>query len=182
MKKLILVGFFLSLLVGCTREDLAVQIVRNPLIKFDTDSSSWKADTYFFTGPATVVVYPADPSLPGVLYNRFTLQASGKDSKGNTLQLNMTFDAVDANRLTGIYKVPYTIDRGLNEVQLFSIGGTNAAFSLCPNDSTTALLAVQKQSITEKLITATFSMTLCNNRDTAQKINIKNGIITDIHY
>jgi hypothetical protein len=177
---LLLIIFYL--LPGCSRGDLTVNIIRNPLIKFDLDSSSWKADNYSFTGPTTVVVYPSNPLLPGNLYYRFTLQANGRDNKGNNLIFNLVFDASDFNQLSGDYRVIYSTEKGLQQVQLFNTGSTLSAFALCPNDSITPILKVQKQSLTERLITGTFQMTLCNTRDTAQKIRITNGILTDIHY
>ncbi len=170
------------ILAGCSKESLTVQFQRNPLIKFDTDSSSWTADSYFFTGPAKVVVYPSDTTLAGTLYNRFILQATGKDSKNNPLQLNLTFDVAETTQLAGMYNTSYTIDKGLQQVQLFNTGASLEAFQLCPPGSISPMLQIQKQSVAERLITGTFQMTLCNARDTTQKIHIKNGIITDIHY
>lgn len=167
---------------GCSREDLNVQIIRNPVISFNTDSTTWKADQYFFTGPARVVVYPFGAAQPGVLYNRFTLQSSGRDSRGNLLQLNMTFDAVDTTHLPGIYKLFYTAEKGLHGVELYNVGTVLSAYSICPNDSIMPVIQVQKQSTTERLISGSFQMTVCNNLDTSQKIRISNGIMTDIHY
>lgn len=177
-----LLFFSIFLVLGCSREALTLQIVRNPLVKFDIDADSWVSDSYFFTGPAKVVAYPSNPALPGVLYNRFTLQATGKDSKGNSLQFNLVFDAADAEKLPGVYKLAYSASRGMQQAQLFNVGSTLAAYSLLAKDSASAILEIQKQSISEKLITGTFQMTMSNTRDTTQKIRIKNGILNDIHY
>ena len=133
------------------------------------DSSSWKADSYFFTGPATEVVYLSNPLLPGSLYNRYTLQANGKDCKGNSLLFNLIFDASDFKLLSGDYKVKYTAEKGLHQVQLFNTGSTLATFALCPNDSLTPVLHVQKQSFEERLITGTFQMTLCTQETQLKK-------------
>jgi hypothetical protein len=182
MKRNILSFICLILLTACTKEDLTVQVVRNPVIRFELDSVSWKAGNYFFTGPANVVVYPANPTQPGMLYNRFTLQATGKDSKGTNLQLNIIFDAANPDQLTGSYRTNYTPAKGLHQVQLFTLGSTLTAYNLCAGDTTTPILNIDRQSIKEQLVSGSFSMTLCNTRDTTQKIRIKNGIMTDIHY
>lgn len=183
MKKMLLLicltGYLFS---GCTREDLTVQIVRNPLIQFTVDSTTWKAESYDISGPANVVVYPSNPALPGVIYNRYFLQATGKDNKGNNLQFNLVFDAVNPARLTGTYRVGYTADKGLQQAQLFTLDGSLSAFAFCSNDTITPVLQIQKQSETERLISGTFQMTLCNTRDATKKVIIKNGIITDIRY
>jgi hypothetical protein len=182
MNKTIL-AFFTAfiILTGCSKEALTVQVIRNPVISFDTDSVSWRADNYFFTGPARAVVFlPNSPT--GALYNRFTLQAAGKDTRGNNLQLNIVFDAVDSNRLSGFYRPSYNPERGLQETRLYNIGSTLSAYSLCIRDTANAVLRVQKQSISERLITGTFEMTVCNIQDTTQKIRIRNGVITDIRY
>lgn len=162
--------------------DTTVQIERHPLIKFIYQSTTWKADNYFFVGPAKVVAYPANTSQPGQLYNRYTLQAYGKDDQGNNLQLNIFFDAADAEQLIGTYRMRYSTNKGLPQVQLFNLDNNNlAAYELCSND-TTAELHIQRQSQKERLVSGTFQMTLCNIRDTTQKISITNGILTDIHY
>lgn len=183
MKKVI-AGLVLALffMLGCSREEVSVQVVRNPLIKFEYDSLTWKAANYDFIGPSRVVIYPADPNLPGVLYNRFTLQATGTDNQGNTLQLQLLFDAVDSNRLTGFYHVNYQNQKGLSDITLFRLGTNPAAYHLCEGDSLTPELHIQKQSQEEKLVTGSFKATLCDSRDTSQKIMIRNGVINDIRY
>ena len=182
MKQKLLPLFCILFHFSACSPDTTVQIQRHPLIKFTYQSASWKADNYFFVGPVKVVAYPANTSQPGKLYNRFTLQAYGKDDQGNNLQLNILFDAADATQLTGTYRIAYTADKGLPQVQLFNLDNNNlAAYELCHNDST-ALLQIQRQSQTEQLVSGSFQMTLCNIRDTTQKINITNGILTDIHY
>lgn len=167
---------------GCTREDLTVQIVRNPIIQFAVDSATWKADSYTISAPANVVVYPSNPTLPGVKYNRYVLQATGKDSKGNSLQFNLTFDAVNPAALPGTYRVGYTADKGLQQAQLFTLGGSLSAYAFCSGDTTTPIFQLQKQSETERLISGTFQMTLCNTRDASNKVIIRNGVFTDIRY
>ena len=182
MKKKLLPLFGILFLFSACSPDTTVQIVRHPLIKFSYNSTSWQADNYFFVGPSQVVAYPANTTQPGKLYNRFTLQAYGKDEQGNDLQLNILFDVADATQLIGTYSPVYTSDRGLPQVQLFNLDNNNlAAYELCANDST-AVLQIKRQSEKERLISGNFQMTLCNIRDTTQKINITNGILTDIHY
>jgi hypothetical protein len=70
----------------------------------------------------------------------------------------------------------------LHQVQVFDLGTTLKAYTLCTTDSITPFFQIQKQSATEKLIAGNFQMTLCNTRDTTQKIIIKNGILNDINY
>lgn len=172
----------MCLLAACTREVTTLQIIRHPLIRFNYDPSlSWQADNYYFTGSSRVVVYPSDTSLQGKLYNRFTLEAFGKDNNGNNLQLIMAFDAADSSKLNGVYTPAHNAQRGLNQVQVFNLNSNNlAAYELCSTGN--SYLQIQKQSSTERLITGTFQMVLCNTRDTTKKINITNGILTDVQY
>lgn len=177
---------FCICLAGCTKDVTTVQIVRNPLIKFDFDSGngSWQSSNYTFTKIARVVVYPQDTTKPGQLYNRITFQSSGKDNSGNTLQLIVAFDAVDMTQLTGVYNSSYTTQRGLAQVQLYNLTDNSnlAAYSLCDQSISNADFKIEKQKADEKLITGTFHMTLCDARDSTKKINITNGVFTDLTY
>lgn len=187
MKKFLLLSFFVfgTLLSGCSNDETTVQIVRTPLLTFSFNgTSSWKADTYSLAAVSKVVVYPADTTQAGQLFNRFTLQGSGRDSSGNTYQLIITFDAADINQLAGIYSPVYTAQRGLSQVQLFNLTNSSdlSAYDLCEDNIGSAVFQIQKQGQNERLITGGFQMTLCNSRDTTQKINITNGILKDIKY
>lgn len=176
--------FLFLFLSGCSDEQTSVQIIRTPSLTFNLNGSSWKADNYSFAPISKVVVYPQDTTLPGQLYNRFSLQATGRDSAGNTYQLFITFDAIDVNQLSGIYSPFYTPQRGLSQVQLYNLTNSNnlSAYTLCADNLANAVFQIQKQNIDETLITGVFQMTLCNSRDTTEKINITNGIMKDIKY
>lgn len=166
---------------GCSKET-TVQVIRNPLIEFTSNLGLWKADNYSVTKPVQVVGYPANSSQSGQVYNRFTLHADGKNDKGENLQLNIVFDASNTDQLRGIYSPTYTSETGLFEVQLFTLNNNNlSAYSLCTSSSASKL-EIQRQSQTERLISGSFQLILCNVRDTTQKIQIFNGIIKDIHY
>lgn len=188
MKKILQFLPLLSLLIilsGCSDEQTSVQIIRTPSLTFNfNNTSSWKADNYLFSPVSKVVVYPQDTSLPGQLYNRFSLQATGRDSIGNTYQLFISFDAVDVNQLSGVYSPFYTSQRGLAQVQIYNLTNSNnlSAYNLCVVNLANAVFQIQKQNINETLITGTFHMTLCNSRDSSDKINITNGIMKDIKY
>jgi hypothetical protein len=186
MKKILLLSLFMGIFfLGCSRDETTVQILRTPLLSFNFNgSSTWKADNYSFAPVSKVVVYPADTSQTGQLFNRYTLQGTGNDSAGNSYQLIITFDNADPNLLTGIYKPHYTNQTGLAQVQLFNLTNSNnlAAYNLCSNDTANAILQIQKQKPDERLITGSFQMMLCNSRDSSKKINITNGIIKDIKY
>lgn len=187
MKKLFLplLIFTTLVFVACSPDVVTIQVIRNPLIKFDFDSSSsWKADGYSFAGTSRVVVYPADTTQPGKLFTRFTLQAAGKDNSGNNLQLIIIFDAADSTHLIGSYKPLYTSDKGLSQAEIFNLSNTNnlSAFSLCGTSNPSSVLQIQRQSPTERLISGIFQMALCNTRDSTKKINIINGILNDVHY
>jgi hypothetical protein len=186
MKKVLLLSLFSCIFfLGCSHDETTVQILRTPLLTFNFNGTSgWKANNYSFAPVSKVVVYPADTSQTGQLFNRYTLQATGKDSAGNTYQLIITFDNTDPNLLTGIYKPHYTNQTGLAQVQLFNLTNSNdlAAYNLCANDTANAMLQIQKQKQDESLITGAFQMMLCNSRDSSKKINITNGIIKDIKY
>lgn len=187
MKRILIsLSLFISIFfLGCSHDETTVQIVRTPTFTFNFNSdSSWKADTYSFAPISKVVVYPQDPSQNGQLFNRFTLQGSGRDNLGNTYQLIITFDAANVNQLVGIYSPVYTTQSGLSQVQLFNLTNTTnlAAYNLCQDNMNNAVLKIQKQNLNETLITGTFQMTLCNSRDSTQKINITDGILKDIKY
>jgi len=159
--------------------------LRTPLLSFNFNgSSTWKADNYSFAPVSKVVVYPADTSQTGQLFNRYTLQGTGKDSAGNTYQLIIAFDNADPDLLIGTYKPRYTNQNGLVQVQLFNLTNSNdlAAYNLCVDDTANAILQIEKQKRDERLITGSFQMMLCNSRDSSKKINITNGILKDIKY
>ncbi|MDQ6815131.1 MAG: hypothetical protein M3040_15450 [Bacteroidota bacterium] len=165
---------------GCTKETTSIQVVRHPVIKFTTATSDWTADKYFFSGNAQVVEYPYNVRT-AQLYNRLTLQAFGTDTKGNNLQLILMFDATDLQQLTGSYLPKYTTGKGLKQVQIYNLNTNSlAAYALC--DSTSSALQIQRQSISERLLSGTFQATVCNTKDSTQKIKIANGTFTDINY
>jgi hypothetical protein len=177
---------FCICLAGCTKDVTTVEVVRNPLIKFNIDSAnaSWQSSNYTFSSISKVVVYPQDTTKPGQLYNRITFQSSGKDNSGNTLQLIVAFDAVDLTQLSGVYTSSYTTQRGLAQVQLYNLTNSSnlAAYSLCDQSISNAEFQIEKQDPDEQLITGSFHMTLCGARDSTNKINITNGIFTDLTY
>lgn len=181
MKKILLFSIIASTLISCSTKT-TVQVVRHPLIQFTYNDLLWNDNSYYFINPVQVVAYPADSTQPGRLYTRYALQAYGKDSKGNNLQLNISFDVSVQNQLVGNYTNRYSINGGLAGVQLFNLDNNNLSYyGLCPND-TSSILQVQKQSPSESLISGNFQMTLCNARDNTDSIKITNGIITDITY
>ncbi len=178
--------FFITLsFFSCTSDQTTVQIIRTPLLRFDlSTSNSWKADDYSITNTSKVVVYPQDTTLPAQLYNRYTLQGSGKDGTGHTYQLVITFDVSENSPLLGIYKTDYTTHGGLAQVQLFDLTDNNnlAVYNLCRDDLQNDVLQVQKEKADEKIITGVFQMTVCNSRDTTQKLTLMNGTIKDLKY
>ena len=180
-KRFLQLSLYLCFLSACSTKT-TVQVVRHPLIQFNSGAATWTETSYFFLRPFQIVSYPADTTLPGRLYDRFTLQAIGRDTKGENLQLTLVFDAVDSADLTGPYSPAYSSIKGLAQVQLFNLDNNNLSYySLCSNDSS-SVLQIQRQSVTENLVSGSFQFTLCNARDTSQKIAITNGIFTDIHY
>ncbi len=186
MKKYVpLFLFIIFIFQGCSPEVTTVQVVRNPLIKFDFgNGNTWKSSSYDIFNTSRVVVYPQDTSKPGQLYNRFNLQASAKDDKGNDYQLTISFDSNEPDVLVGTYTPSYTTQHGLAQVQLYNLTNTNSlvAYNLCKPQVAQAIFQVTKQHPEEKLISGSFQMTLCNARDTTQKIIIRNGIFTDLRY
>lgn len=187
MIKQILIAFLFGSfsILSCSPDVTTIQVVRNPAIKFDYNgTSTWQNSTYSFGAVSRTIVYPKDTTKPGQIYNRLTMQAEGKDNAGNDLQLIITFDVADANQLVGIYSPDYTTERGLAQVQIFNLTNSSdlAAYELCSVAAMPAYLNIQKQKADEQLITGTFQATLCNLRDTTNRITITNGIITDITY
>ena len=170
---------------GCTTDQTTVQILRTPLLQFDlSQSNAWKADNYSIVNTSKVVVYPQDSALPAQLYDRYTLQGTGNDDSGHTYQLVITFDISDSSQLIGIYKTDYSSQRGLAQVQLFDLTNKSnlSVYNLCADGMENDVLQIQKQKPDEQIITGAFQMTLCNSRDTTQKITIMNGTIKDLKY
>ncbi len=176
--------FFSIFCFGCSADITTVEVVRSPVITFNYNTTfAWQSNSYSFAPVAQTVVYPQDSSLPGQLYNRYILRATGQDNAGNKLQLTITFDAVNADELIGIYTPAYTTLRGLAEVQLFNLSNNNlSAYQLCNSSLQSAVFQIKKQKADERLITGTFQMTVCNTRDTTEQINIINGVLNDITY
>jgi hypothetical protein len=185
-KTLLHCALFISILIfGCSQDVTTVTIVRNPLIKFEYNANkTWTSGDYTLANMARVIGYPADTTQPGQLYNRLTLQTSGKDGQGDDLQFIVSFDVIDPVQLVGTYTSAYTTQRGLAQVQLYNLTNSNnlVAYDLCSSATSAALFQVQKQNPNERLITGIFQMTLCNARDTTRKITITNGTFKDIRY
>ena len=177
---LLLTTLFLCL-VACTSKTM-VAVVKNPVIEFKYNSISWIDNSYFITGPAKIVAYPADTTLPGKLYSRFIILAYGKDTRGANLQFTINFDVADLGQMVGTYRPSYTVQGGLGLAQLFNLDNKSLSdYSLYTAD-TACFLQIQRQSPAEMLIAGVFQMTLYNTRDTTQKKYITDGVLTDITY
>ncbi len=176
---LCMVGLF-----SCTPDITTVQVIRNPSLSFNYNNTfSFTTTSYSFAPVTQTVVYPSDTTQPGQLYYRYILRTMGRDNEGNNLELDITFDAADKDQLVGVYTTNYSIARGLALVQLFNLTNNRlAAYDLCADNRNTATLTIQKQKADERLITGTFQMSLCDTRDTTEKITITNGVFTDITY
>lgn len=184
-KKLFL--FFLTAIVflGCSTDQTTIQIVRNPTLSFNfSPTDSWVANTYSINNISKVVVYPQDSTQPAQLYDRYSLQGSGIDDSGRTFQLVITFDLLDNSPLVGIYTPAYTLQRGLAQVQLYNLTNSNdlSVYNLCQQNLNTAVFQIEKQKTDERIVTGSFQMTLCNSRDTTQKLNIIGGTLKDLKY
>lgn len=181
-----LLFLFVSIVfLSCSSDQTTVEIIRTPLLQFDESASNtWKADNYSLSNSSKVVVYPGDSTLPAQLFDRYTLQGSGKDQAGHTYQLVVTFDVSDSSQLVGIYKPSYTTAKGLAQVQLFDLTNRNdlSVYNLWAGGLPNDVLQIQKEKADEKIISGVFQMTVCNARDTTQKITIMNGTIKDLKY
>lgn len=172
-------------LFSCSSDQTTVQIIRSPLLQFDlSPTNSWKAGGYSLIKTSSVVEYPQDTTLPAQFYDRYVLSGSGKDDSGHTYQLTVTFDLAAGNQLVGLYKAAYTSQRGLGDVQLVDMTDKNklAVYDLCAEDLQNDILQIEKQKPDEQIITGSFQMTVCNSRDSTQKLRIMNGIIKDLKY
>lgn len=178
--------FTVSLLfLGCSSDQTTVQIIRSPLLRFDLSASnSWKADNYSIIKASKVVEYPQDTALPAQFYDRYVLTGTGKDDSGHTYQLTIDFDLAEGNQLVGIYKPAYTAERGLGDVQLVDMTDKNNldVYNLCAENMQNDVLQIEKEKPDEQIITGSFQMTLCNSRDSTQKLTIMNGTIKDLKY
>ncbi len=172
-------------LFGCARDKVTVQVVRHPLLKFNLNANaSWTADNVAFGPISKVVVYPHDTINRAVVYNRLTLNSAGKATSGENLQFIISFDVIDAAELKGKYTPLYSITRGLAEVKIYDITNSNnlSAYSLCSANIIKPQFQIDRQNSDERLISGIFQMTLCNERDSTQKVNVVNGTFTDIRY
>ncbi len=87
-------------------------------------------------------------------------------------------------QLVGTYTPLHNLQRGLAQVQLFDLTNGNdlMAYELCNDVVPGSIFQVQKLSQAEQIMTGNFQFTLCNVRDTTQKITLTNGTFTDIKY
>lgn len=186
MKKNFLLFFFTAIIfLGCSTDQTTIQIIRNPTLSFNFSSTNtWVASTYSINNISSVVVYPQDTSEPAQLYDRYSLQGSGKDDSGRTFQLVITFDLSANSQFVGTYTPAYTAQRGLAQVQLYNLTNNNdlSVYNLCSQNLNTAVFQIQKELTDESIITGTFQMMLCNSRDSTQKLSIMGGIVKDLKY
>lgn len=186
MKKIFPLFFFTAIIFfGCSPDQTTIQIIRNPTLSFNfSPTNTWVAGSYSITNISKVVVYPQDITQPAQLYDRYSLQGSGKDDSGRTFQLVITFDLSDNSPLIGIYTPSYTAQKGLAQVQLYNLTHSNdlSVYNLCSQNLNTAVFQIEKQKTDEKIVTGSFQMILCNSRDTTQKLNIIGGSLKDLKY
>ena len=179
--------FFLTAIVflGCSSDKTTIQIVRNPTLSFNfSPTNTWVASTYSINNISSVVVYPQDTTQPAQLYDRYSLQGSGKDDSGRTFQLVITFDLSANSQLVGAYTPAYSAQRGLAQVQLYNLTNSNdlSVYNLCSQNLNTAVFQIEKEKTDERIITGSFQMMLCNSRDSTQKLSIMSGIVKDLKY
>lgn len=186
MKNIYTLLFVASIIFsGCSRDQTTIQIIRNPSLSFSfSPNNNWLANSYSISNISKVVVYPADTTQPAQLYNRYSLQGSGKDDSGRTFQLVITFDLSDNSPLVGIYTSGYNSQRGLAQVQLYNLTNANdlAVYNLCQDNLNTAVFQIAKEKQDERIVTGSFQMMLCNSRDSTQKLNIIAGSLKDLKY
>lgn len=172
-------------LFSCSSDQTTVQIIRSPLLQFNlSPTNSWKADSYSLIKASQVVEYPHDPTLPAQFYDHYVMTGSGEDDSGHTYQLTVNLDLAHGIQMVGLYKKSYTSERGLGDVQLVDMTDKKnlAVYNLCAENLPNDILQIEKQKPDERIITGSFQMTVCNSRDTTQKLNIMNGIIKDLKY
>jgi RecG-like helicase len=170
---------------GCSKSTVTVEVVRHPSLTFDfNNSSSWKADNTLFEAVTKVVVYPNDTTSQAILYNRLTLKSAGHANTGENLQFIVNFDVIDQSELVGEYTPVYTVKNGLADAKLYDLTNANnlSAYNLCYDNVIKSKFQIQRQNKQERLISGIFQMTVCNTRDSTQKISITNGTFTDIRY
>lgn len=186
MKKFYILSIILfTFFASCSNDQTTIQIIRNPQLTFSLSASNgWTASNYSITEISKVVVYPQDPNLGAQLYNRYSLQGTGKDDSGKTYQLVITFDVSDSSQLVGVYAPSYNSQRGLAQVQLYNLTDKNdlSVYQLCAENLNTAVFQIQKQKPDERIVTGAFQMMLCNSRDTTQKLSITAGSLKDLKY
>ncbi|MEO5889630.1 MAG: hypothetical protein ABIQ31_05220 [Ferruginibacter sp.] len=174
-----------SIFSGCTRDNVTVQVVRHPLLKFDFNATeSWTANSVAFGPISKVVVYPNDTTSQAIVYSRLTMNSTGRSTGGADLQFIISIDLLDPAQLKGQYTTLYSVTKGLAEVKLYNVTDNNnlSAYSLCSDNVIKSQFQIDRQNNTERLISGVFQMTLCNDRDSTQKITLVNGTFTDIRY
>ncbi|MEJ7587993.1 MAG: hypothetical protein WKI04_10580 [Ferruginibacter sp.] len=174
-----------GIFAGCTRDKVTVQVIRHPLLKFDFKATeSWTANNVAFGPISKVVVYPNDTSSQAIVYNRLTMNSTGRATGGEDLQFIVSIDVIDPAQLKGQYTPLYSVTKGLAEVKIYNITDNNnlSAYSLCADNVIKSQFQIDRQNNTERLISGVFQMTLCNDRDSTQKITLINGTFTDIRY
>jgi hypothetical protein len=174
---------YTSLFLGaCEPSSESVRIQRNPMIKANINGENWQTKEYIPVSLGKTVYYEDMNDATGVLYERLHLTIFNNAQYPQ--QLQFIIDVKDPKNMIGEYGMIYTEGGGIHEVMWTDHAASPdfyPLFSICEAFEPTVKIVIEKQSTSEKLISGTFEMTLCDRTNAGNTLIISQGEFKDIH-
>lgn len=172
------------MLFSCRDKIDLFEIERQGTLSFSTDNLvTQQADAvHFYKGKQVLYYYDADKYE---FYNRYLLEARGKDEKGADVVLSIEIDFLIDQDYVGIYRPTYEYNLGgIYSINLLKIDSTGnfRSYSQDPEFLAEDYLQIEKQSKEEKLILGKFFFRLMNEQIPSEKLSLYQGIFKDISY
>lgn len=169
---------------SCTDKIEKFELVRVSSLSFSTDGSTIQyADKIQFYSGKKVLHYYEDGSSE--LFNRYLMEATGKTPEGNSMIIDIEFDIATDTVFIGTYTPIYTPSVG--GIYSFSYlketaPGVWASYNLDTSDLAATFFRIKRQKDDEKLILGDFFAKLQNDKNSAEKIILYDGVFKDISY
>jgi hypothetical protein len=170
-------------LFSCQQFSESVEVQRNPMVKAKVNGESWQTREYVSILLGKTVYYEDVNDATGVLYERLHLSAFNNAQYPE--QLQFILDVKDLNNMVGEYTTTYTANGGVHDIVWIdqaSSADFYPLFSICDSFKPTTKITIERQSTSEKLISGTFEMTLCERTNGSNTLVITQGEFKDIYY
>ncbi|MHC1777042.1 MAG: hypothetical protein AB9834_16700 [Lentimicrobium sp.] len=179
---LILVAYLMF--TSCRDKIDLFEIERQGTLSFSTDNivTQHADDVHFYKGKQVLYYYDVDTYE---FYNRYLLEARGKDDKGADVVLSIEIDFLIDQDYIGVYRPAYEYNLGgIYSINLLKIDSTGnfRSYSQDPGFLAEDYLQIEKQSQEEKLILGKFFFRLVCEQDPSEKLTLYQGIFKDIYY